>query len=516
MPFSVPRHLRQLIELPSLSNKPVPVIYTSPHEFPARDDAQGHHVGGLIPTATALVVVISLSSKAAQRSKGANAMGNSQRPSDRFAAECRAKLKIAQMIHGKNVTTTTFSNLSKKDAIHQCTVAVKQGLLKEIAKNRWQRTNKSVSLSQQAALSADIKSLEKDGTLGGLDFNSEVERLENETNLNTTPKKKDTPMAYEIDPKTRKVIGSTYSTHNAQKTRRDAILAEARSKRAKLNGDIKNDLGVSTEPDAVAKTSKVDIQEALKPWVGLAGNADLFPFSDGNILKLAGVSMPAPAGRRAEGSVINTPNPVFTGVDVEAHSVATSAVITDELIEDVPHIANSIIESAGDQVQKYIDAQIVDGSEIVSGDPISSHSLVTEVQAAGISGLNLSDFTALCVAHKASRNLVLALSPSIFFGAFNDLLMNAGLQLHRENGELYFNNHRILISDGLADASATASGSCVAVAGNLKQGVVIAERRPLKVRVGKETLPQAVTYLVSGSYGVAVRDPQAISRLSLA
>ena len=454
-------------------------------------------------------------------------MGKTQRPSDELAKEFKAKLKIAKMRGGKNVFTSMFSDLPKADAARQCKVAVKMGLLKQLSKDRWQRTNTSIPLATQAKWRENVETLEKDGTLFGLDFNAEVERqenIDNKNNLNNLNNNKSKTMAFEIDPISKKVISSTepaYKPAFASQKQKDLIKAEINNKRAQLSGVV-NDLSTASTPEVVPSSDVDRLQAALVPITGIAARARQIKVSQGKLLKLSSVSQPSAVSAVSEGSLIGANDITVAGVDAIFLKAASRVVYSNDVIEDAPSFVDSMVADASGQVWKELDSSIVSGGAFCSpANSIAGSALVTEQTVASIAAVTVADINSLLVAAKSSQDdqpPVLIFSPSFFRGPILDLLNASGVALQREDGKLFWGDHEILLSDGLAGSSASASGEVLAVAGSIKRGVTLVERNALSIELKDEILAEndQTIAIVSARYGVGISDPNALSRLAIA
>jgi HK97 family phage major capsid protein len=280
---------------------------------------------------------------------------------------------------------------------------------------------------------------------------------------------------------------------------------------------VKNDVSVANNPEAV-NPGKVDLQDALKPIAGLAKRSRLVRALEGNALKLANVSQPSAVLAVNEGSALTADDIVLSGVTAEFKKAASKVVYSNEVLEEAPELLQSHIADASGQVWKELDKSIVSGGAFCSAaNSIAGNALITEVGVTNVASLALSDINALLVAGKGDPNEqpVLVFSSSLFRGAISDLLSAAGMTLAREDGKLFWQDHEVILSDGLAGASATTSGEVLAVAGSLRRGVTLVERSPMKVELKKELLAvnDQTLAVVSARYGVGIADPNSIARL---
>ena len=395
--------------------------------------------------------------------------------------------KLSAMQAGRNLCSKDFAHIPRNEAEANFTVfaGAEIGALKKLKNGKWQRTNSSSLELVRIANEAEQT------------VKSQIEK-DNKTQNARDIKMSNSPKASAAD--------------------KQEALSKAAALRNRLNGnpaDIKNDLTKSDVP--LAKPANVPLQDALKPFDGISGAALKLPLRAGNILQLAHVGSASSVVRNLEGVATSASDLSFSGLNVEVFHVGNKAACSREILEDAPEILAAVIRDNQKALGKYLDQQFVSGSDIVSGSNIKSHADVIEVNAASVAAVALTDINAVCSAHDGSEDLVLAMHPSFFHGVFQDLLATSGISLARENGELFYNNHRIVLSDGLEGASASSAGDVLAVAGSLAEGLVIAEQSPLEVKENHETLANRDQVLVTlrAKLGVAVRNANAIARLTL-
>ncbi|MGC6448530.1 MAG: phage major capsid protein [Rubripirellula sp.] len=417
----------------------------------------------------------------------------------------KAIVKTIDLQSGKNVSSQDYSNLPRKEAIEVLDRLTNDSVLKRLCHNRYQRTNASVDLETQKHFRDGIKKVEAEITNH---FNQKLQKRETRA------------MAYEFDPQTGKNIRNTDAPYvpfgtKASQAQRDRILAEARGIRTNIN----NDITTASEPEVVkVNEGQRSPSDFIAPLSGIASEAELVRFSDGRSVNLSQVSAVSSVQLQSEAGTLSSSDYSFSGLSIEAKKIGNAFAISNELLDDSPQVAEASIRSAAQAISRYLDAQFVSGSDIVSGSPIATNAGIATSSVANVAAVTLNNLTSLCASHAATEDLVLVLNEKMFSSVISELLIAAKHNVDRVGDDLFFGTHRIVFSSGIAGPSASYSGQVLAVAGSLKDGLVLAEREPLSVKKSDELLAanDQCHYFIGGRYGVAVRRPEAISKLVIA
>lgn len=400
-----------------------------------------------------------------------------------------AVAKIYDLPAGRNISTETLSSLPKPNAkALLADLAETTPYLKSLGKGRWQRTNAS-ALNELQTINYRINQL-----------NSENKSMK-------------------ASAEERQAILAEIKAQNDR-------LAQGNSKPPKPVKAVKEapvivaDLNTSDDSSVVPSGKQDVLQGYLSPLVGLIAECRKVSFSDGKTLRLAATSQLSDVALQNEGVALTGDDLVFSGQNVTVGKVGNRLACSREVLEDSPSIVEASVANASKSISKFLSNQLINGGGLInSGNNIADHASVVDTSVASVAALAITDLTTLCSTHSAGDDEpVLVINSNLFYSKVCELYNAAGLQIQRENGNLYLNGHRVLLDDSLGSASATASGTVLAVAGSIKRGCVLVERDALKVHRSDEILAEndQVLLFIGGRYGLAVQEPDAISRLTIA
>ena len=468
-------------------------------------------------------------------------------PEEYLQAQCR----ILSFAGGRNLDTRDFSDIPKYAVKQVFNLMADQGYLKRLSGQRFQRTNLS-GLKKLNEIKAEVRT-----------FNDRQPETKSEIQARTRttvapkspqpyqhqPSTKGTPTmsAEERAKKTAEIKAKILNDRDEREVKKnrvrslvelDRLQAEKKGLRFDKNEfeaswdkhhaavfpkktEVKADLSHSSSPQ-VNKPSSRELSPAdyLEPFGGLIGNAEVVSFRDGKSINLSGVSAVSSVQLQAEGVLLAGSDLSFDGVTVEAKKVGNRFAISNELLSDNPAVVGASVRAAQQAFVRYLDEQALNGSDIVSGDNIADHASIAQRNVASVAAFTLNDLHAAMAAHdNEGEDLVLALNPSFYSSVIQDLEYAAGHKgFERVGSEIYCGSHRVVFSNALASPSASASGSVLAVCGSLKDGLVLAERSPVTVSRHDQILAanDQALFFVGGRYGIAVRRPEALSRIQIA
>ena len=441
-----------------------------------------------------------------------------------------AKMSILNMRAGRNIDTRDLSSLPKAAAQNLLNTLAEEGIyLKSMGKGRWQRTN--------ASSKKIINEIKND-----TDRSAKAAKKPVQPKPYNTPKVEsknmDKQKREELDAIKARIVADRKK--KASRVEQEVELERAKAQLAgkpfdyeaswnknynklypKSTPEVKADIDHSSSPQ-VNKPSSRELNPAdyLEPFGGLIGNADLVSFRDGKSINLSGVSAVSAVSLQAEGTLLTGSDISFDGVSVAAHKVGNRFAISNELLEDNPAVVGSSVRAAQQALTRYFDAQALSGSDIVSGSNIADHALIPQRAVTNVASFTLNDLNAVCAAHdNEGEDLILALNPSFYSSVIQDLQYASAFRgFERVGSEIYYGSHRVVFSNAIGGPSASASGTVLAVAGSLKDGLVLAERSPLSVSRHDQILAanDKTLYFCGGRYGIAVRRPEALARIEIA
>ena len=440
--------------------------------------------------------------------------------------------KIENAPMGRNLSTHDLSHLPKKNARELLNRIANSGTQLRKTKNGYQRTNSSAKLELDEfvkgveARAAQFKAEASAKAKEQRDVKSAISNTLN--SIKSTINRSENPEMRSLSEIQANRVNTIVETARLR-AQLDKKPFDLKAAQAKAHADvygtpaapvIKADLNTSDD-SAVISSGKQDIlQSYLNPLSGLIAECRKVAFSDGKTLRLAATSQLSDVAVQGEGSTLTGNDLVFSGQNVSVGKVGNRLACSREVLEDSPSIVEASVANASKSISKFLSNQLINGGALInSGNNIADHASVVDTSVASVAALAISDLTTLCSTHNAGDDEpVLVINSNLFYSKVCELYNAAGLQIQRENGNLYLNGHRVLLDDSLGSASSTTSGTVLAVAGSIKRGCVLVERDALKVHRSDEILAanDQVLLFIGGRYGLAVQEPDAISRLTIA
>jgi HK97 family phage major capsid protein len=229
-----------------------------------------------------------------------------------------------------------------------------------------------------------------------------------------------------------------------------------------------------------------------------------------------------------EAQAISSSDVSFGQVSLVAKKMTALSKVSAEMNEDsIVSVMDVIVQDMALQMAIEEDKNLflgVSGGLLESADAIKGNSLIAEQDVVNVGALALSDLTSLTV---ATGNPIVGarnewyINPTLFHGAIRDLLLAAGgnTQSVIEGGQrptlLGYPVNFVNVLDG---ASASASGSVLAVFGDLSLGCYFGERRGLNFRVLNELYANTDQVGVQCTQRAALKvaNPEVVSRLVIA